>query len=128
MGEAPQVRRPDLAQMVRRAASGGVSSITALPHQEQDFWDCEIVQNTLSEIKASIVSQFNGLGEPQCFPKDDMLSSVESAASQALQQMKTELVKSISSSVSQRLAHVRALYNSICKGYSILGLPSVFSQ
>lgn len=108
MAEVPQVRRPDLAQLVRRAAHGGINSITALPSQHQDFWDCHIIQDTLSQAATSISSHFQALGVGQCGPQDDMVAAVEIAATRTLQKSRSDLVASMSHTLDQTLAQVRA--------------------
>lgn len=108
MAEVPQVRRPDLAQLVRRAAHGGINSITALPSQQQEFWDCHYIQNKLSQIATSISSDFQALGVGQCGPEDDMLAAVEIAATRTLEKSRSDLVASMSNTLDQSLAQVRA--------------------
>eukprot|EP00892_Ulva_mutabilis_P006055 jgi/Ulvmu1/3821/UM018_0032.1 len=104
MADATQVRRPDLAHLVRQAAHGGTGAMVALPSQRQDFWECETVQNSLSQIASSISAHFRALGVGQHGAQDDLVAAIEVAASRALQESRSDLVTAILSDLRPELA------------------------
>ena len=106
MCDAPHARRPDLAQLIRQAAHGGTSAIVALPSQRQEFWECDAIQNSLSQITSSINVHFQVLGVGQRCPEDVQISAVELAANRTLQESRSEIVTSLSAILSPCLTQV----------------------
>lgn len=128
MAETQQARRTDLARLVRRAAHAGISSITALPSQQPDFWDASVIQETLSQVAASISSHFQELAVGHCGPEDDMVTAVDLAATRTLEKSQSDLVASLASSLGQCLAQVRAPFHSRLTSQRHQSKPEVFPR